>query len=212
MCRGSCTSAAAACSRAGISAGVTFNTRGATVSPAAGASVLSVISDLATRSPSPAPVASRIVMWRTEFDAPLREATYIGKSVAAAIRTGTSRVTATNQRERTRSMYSRLVTMNIFLSMAGHPRFDATRADALQEDFMERRLHQLEPLDVGAGIDQPAEQELRVGARRQLDLEKVRVVVEPVDERPVAEDGAHAVLRAAGESKRDVPRARRASH
>jgi hypothetical protein len=41
-----------------------------------------------------------------------------------------------NQRERTRSRYSRFATVNS-LSMSGHPRLDALRADTLKEDLMQ---------------------------------------------------------------------------
>ena len=41
-----------------------------------------------------------------------------------------------NQRERTRSRYSRFATVNI-LSMAGHPCLDALGADTLEEDLVQ---------------------------------------------------------------------------
>ena len=55
----------------------------------------------------------------------------------AAINAGTASVITMNQRDRTRSRYSRLATMKIFLSMAGHPCLDARGADTLEEDLME---------------------------------------------------------------------------
>jgi hypothetical protein len=71
--------------------------------------------------------------------------------------------------------------------MTGHPRLDATRADTLEENLVQRRLHELEALDVRAGVDQAAQQKLRVGVRKKLELEIVRVVVAPPHERRIAE-------------------------
>src|SRR5689334_22123662 len=99
-----------------------------------------------------------------------------------AITAGMSSVAMMNHRVRTRSRYSRLATMKTFLSMAGHPRLDALGTDTFEEDLMKGGLHQLEPFDVGARVDQSPEQLLRIRRRSELDLEKVRVVVDGANE------------------------------
>src|SRR5215831_18536024 len=112
-----------------------------------------------------------------------------------------------NARVRTRSRYSRLATMRTFLSMARHPRLDARGADTLEEDLMERRLHQLEPLDVRARVDQPTEQELRIGVRCELQLEEVVAVVDLAHELRVAKHVPGAVVRTAAKRQRHVAHA-----
>ena len=51
---------------------------------------------------------------------------------------------------------------------------------------MERRVHQLEPLDYRPGLDELAKKTLRIGARRKLDLEGAICVVDARDERAIA--------------------------
>src|SRR5215217_237785 len=99
---------------------------------------------------------------------------------------GTSSVMTMNHLDRTRSRYSRLATTKILLTMARHPGFYAVRADALNEDLVQRRLHELETLDAGASFDEPAQQQLRIGAGGQLDLEEAIVLVELLHEAAVA--------------------------
>src|SRR5438128_9131502 len=118
-----------------------------------------------------------IVMCRTAFVALPRDAAYAINSENPAITAGTSNVPTTNQRVRTRSRYSRFATMRIFLSMARHPGLDAFGTDTLDEDLMERRLHELEAFDVRAGIEQASQQNLWVRRRRELELDVVVVVV-----------------------------------
>src|SRR5690349_5313666 len=108
-----------------------------TYGPAPFASVLSARSACATRSPSPAPVASRMRMLRIDDDGPAFAAMYIGSSIASDISAGMMSVTITNDFVRTRSRYSRFATTKTFLSIAAHPRLDALRTDALQEDLMQ---------------------------------------------------------------------------
>ena len=81
-------------------------------------------------------VVLMIVMWRTAFYAFPLDAAYAIMTEKPAITAGTSSVTAMNQRERTRSRYSRLATIKIFLSMTGHPRLDALGTDTLEEDLV----------------------------------------------------------------------------
>src|SRR5262249_48286256 len=104
-------------------------------------SVESVLSVVAICSPRPTPVASRIAMLRSALpDALLRAAMYTGKSIAPEKIAGTRSVITMNQRDRTRSVYSRFATTNILarLPMAGHPCFDAGGADALEENLVQR--------------------------------------------------------------------------
>ena len=65
----------------------------------------------------------------------VRELSTMGTTVISPRNTGPSTVAMMNHFERTRSRYSRLKTTKV-LPMAAHPRFDAARADALQEDLM----------------------------------------------------------------------------
>src|SRR4029077_16010870 len=88
-----------------------------------------------TRWPSPDPVASSMTMFREEALAALRAVTHAGMRNIAVMNTGTNSVITTNQRERTRSRYSRFATTQN-LSMTGHPRLDALGADTLDENLM----------------------------------------------------------------------------
>src|SRR5689334_4206209 len=97
--------------------------------------VESRMSTLATFFPSPVPVASRMTMFRDAVLDALRAVTHNGMRNAAVIRTGTNSVITMNQRDRTRSRYSRFATTQN-LSMARHPRLDALGADTLDENLM----------------------------------------------------------------------------
>src|SRR4051812_5979584 len=170
------TSAVTAASASASVAEVTAWTRGRIESVFGSRRLLSAINAAATRSPSPTPVASRIAMWRTLADAPLRVDARIDTAKIAVINAGIASVLMMNQRERTRSRYSRLATTKS-LPMAGHPCLDARRADTLEEDLMQRRLHELEPFYASTGFKKPVQQCLRISVRRELDLEVVVVVV-----------------------------------
>ena len=80
-------------------------------------------------------------------------------------------------RVRTRSRYSRFATTKICITHGRSSPLRRLGTDALEEDLVQRRLHQLEPLDRRAGVDEPAQQHLRVAPRRQLELEEVVLVV-----------------------------------
>src|SRR5438270_14037438 len=89
---------------------------------------------------------------------------------------GPKKVAIRNHFERTRSRYSRLMIAHS-LAMSARPVLDSSRADLLQENLVQRGLDHLESLHRRAGIDNPSEQRLRIGAGRHLGLEKaVRVV------------------------------------
>ena len=63
--------------------------------------------------------------------------------------------------------------------MAGHPRFDAVGADALDEDLVQRRLHRARSArSTRRPRIEPAQQLLRIGARRELALEEAILVVD----------------------------------
>src|SRR5690349_13724434 len=125
---------------------------------------------------------------------------------------GITSVKIRNVRERTRSRYSRLATIRILLAMARHSGLDAARADTLDEDLVQRGLHELELLDVRAGVDQAAEQELRVGVGRQLELEVVVGVVALPNERGIPKDLVDSIASASRQHERDVSRTVRVFH
>src|SRR5918999_3147436 len=147
----------------------------------------------ATRSPSPTPVASMTMTFRTPDDAVLREVRNAGSRNVTTMSAGTSSVPTRNHFERTRSRYSRLMTTQS-LSTDGNLRLGAGPCDVacvrgpdtLEEDLMQRRMNELEALDRGARLDELAQQPLWVGFRRQLDLERPIRVVDAGDERLVS--------------------------
>src|SRR5688500_14321964 len=132
----------------------------------------------------------------TTFDelvlARLRIAIQAGSTVIAAMKSGPMSVPMMNHFVRTRSMNSRRTTATSlgyqWLAMAAHVLLDAGGADFLQEDLVQRGLHELEAVDRGPGRDEAAEQLLRVGAGRQLHLDEPVLVVGAIDERAVGED------------------------
>src|SRR5688572_20789015 len=153
---------------------------------------------VATRSPRPMPVASRMMTLRTPDDAVLRDVRKAGSRKVTTMSAGTSSVPTTNHFERTRSRYSRLMTTqslstNGLARCAGTRRLGAGRldgrdirgADALEEDLMQGWVHELESLDGGTRVDELSEQSLRVGTGGELDLEGTVRVVDAGDERPI---------------------------
>src|SRR5688572_33102840 len=108
---------------------------------------------------------------------------HAGTIISAANSSGPKTVAMMNHLVRTRSMYSRLMTAQS-LAMTRHPRLHAFGADLLEENLMQRRLHQLEPLHDGSAAHDRAQQLLRVGAGLELDLEEPVRVVHPLDQRP----------------------------
>src|SRR2546423_7643676 len=111
----------------------------------------------------------------------LRDASHAGTMIMALKKIGPKNVAIRNHFDRTRSRYSRLMTAQS-LPMATHPLFDAGGADFLQEDLMQRRLDQLEPLHGDTRFHDPPEQCLRVGAWRKLDLEEPIGIIRASDE------------------------------
>src|SRR3954471_24046519 len=120
----------------------------------------------ATRSPIPEPVASMIVTLARSVDALVLDEIRMGTTVIIAKNTGPSRVPTRNHLERTRSRYSRLNTTPSLrmLALSTHSLLDASSADFLEEDLVQRRLHELEPLDRSPGLHDAPEELLRLGA------------------------------------------------
>src|SRR5690606_8628610 len=95
--------------------------------------------------------------------ASLRDCIHAGKKSRNAKNTGPKIVANANQRERTRSRYSRAM-IAFSLSMTAHPRFHVRCTHALQEHLVQRRTDHLEPLHVCSRVHQPAQQLGRVRA------------------------------------------------
>src|SRR3954463_7168515 len=93
--------------------------------------------------------------------------------------TGPSSVPMRNHLDRMRSRYSRLNTTPSLRTstLATHSLLDASGADFLKEDLMQRRLHQLEALNRRSACDDALQQHLRVGTRSELDFVKAILVV-----------------------------------
>src|SRR5688500_9067634 len=138
-------------------------------------------SDSATLTPSPvfgAPIPTVELMSAPLF---VLIVSHAGTIISAANSSGPKTVAMMNHLVRTRSMYSRLMTAQS-LPMARHPRLHALGADFLQEDLMQRRLHQLESLYSCSAADDGAQQLLRVGARLELHLKEPVRVVDALDQ------------------------------
>src|SRR5258705_2498682 len=133
-------------------------------------------------------------MCATSRDPSLRSPISRGAPTMSSRNTGPSSVPMMNQRERTRSRYSRLKTTNS-LPMTAHSLLDPARADALEEDLVQRRQNELEPRDRHAGVDHATQHLLRVGAWRELQLVISIVVIDPRDQRPIAEHRRDPVAR-----------------
>src|SRR5687768_11217384 len=103
------TSRVAGVSAAARVAAVTDSTRVRVVSPNS-----PPLSDVATRRPRSDWVASRMRMRETSCDARLRVAMYAGRYISEPNTMGPNTVANTNQRVRTRSMYSRCTTAHNF--------------------------------------------------------------------------------------------------
>src|SRR5690348_14079310 len=140
----------------------------------------------ATRRPRSVPVASRIAMCAKFVDALVRIAMIDGRNAIAPKSTGPNTVATMNHFVRTRSRYSRLVVAQS-LRMAIGPLLGARSAHLVEEDAMQRRLDELEPLHRRAAVDDRAQQALRVRARRELDLHRAIGVVHATHELRIVE-------------------------
>src|SRR5450432_4109901 len=153
------TSCVATLSAAASSEGATARTSARVAS-----ALMPPASSPATRVPSCVPVASRITTCERSGEAFVRLAITIGTMMMMLKNTGASAVLSRYHFERTRSRYSRLMIAQS-LAMSAHSRLYARRANRVEEDAVQRGLHELEALDRGAGVDELAEKELRVRVR-----------------------------------------------
>src|SRR5664279_367857 len=172
---------------ASVSAGASSDGATARTTARVGAPLMPPASSPATRRPSCVPVASRITTCERSGDALVRLAITIGTMAMTPKKSGASAVLSRYHFERTRSRYSRLMIAQS-LAMSAHSRLDARRANRVEENAVQRGLHELEALDGGAGVDQLAEEKLRVGNRCELDLDGAIRIVDAFDERAIGED------------------------
>src|SRR5512140_412578 len=157
----------------------------------------------ATRTPSCVPVASRMMTCERSGEGLVRLEITIGTMTITPKKRGPSAVLKMYHFERTRSRYSRLMIAKS-LPMTAHARLDAGRAHRVEEDAMQRWLHQLEALDVRACIHQPAKQKLRARTGGELELHGAMRVVERPHERTISEDFVHGRGPILPEPERDV--------
>ena len=80
-------------------------------------------------------------------------------------------------------MYSRRITAQS-LAMSGHSLFDAGGPYRVEEDAVQRGLHELEALDARPRRDEPPEERLRIGAGCELHFEGPVGIVGPRSENP----------------------------
>src|SRR5208283_2871478 len=104
-------------------------------------------------------------MRRTPPD--LISANFAGIRTAPAITAGISRVRRMNDLERTRSRYSRWITIQTLYIFPHHT----------DEDLFQRRLHRFETADARL-IRGLSQQLLGVGSRLQADFDVIAIVVE----------------------------------
>src|SRR5688500_18730491 len=116
---------------------------------------------------------------------------------------GPKKVPMRNHLLRTRSRYSRSTTAQS-LPLTTQSLLDAAGADPMQEDLVQRRLHELEAADLRARGYQPLQEQLGRRTGRQLDLEEAVLVVHAAHERRVGEDAGRPACLAVGQSDRDV--------
>src|ERR1043166_2130454 len=108
----------------------------------------------------------------------------VGRAVTANISAGMKKVMITKERERTRSRYSRLAIMKMLCIGFAH---------RIDEYFFQRRLHQLKLIDPRF-FRHHVQQLLRVGARRQADLNIIAVVVIGAHQRVLIQEIAVAFI------------------
>src|SRR5688500_161810 len=119
------------------------------------------------------------------------------------MKTGPRRQPMMNARVCTRSRNSRRITAHN-LALTTHPLLDAFRADRLEEDLVQRRLHQLEARYGRSSGDETLEQTLGSCVACKLELEELVLVVHVRHERRVGEHGRDAGSHFAIQGQRDV--------
>src|SRR6185437_7826944 len=99
---------------------------------------------------------------------------------------GTSTVLTMNHRERMRSMNSRWATIQSLRIDASH-RLPVRLGGrhAIHEHAVQRRLDELESLHDRSGVDEGAEQPLRVRVGREVDVDRLVGIVHALYERTV---------------------------
>src|SRR6266516_369370 len=147
-------------------------------------------SESATRTPNPVVVPSTTT---TRFAPPPDIERRSGMMTMAPKKSGPSRAVTQNHLLRTRSTNSRRTTAQT-LRIGSRLRPRRLGSDQVQEDLVERGLHQLETGEPGARRDQPLQNDLGIRPRRQLELGILAVVVHALHEPPL---GKH-LLRGAG--------------
>src|SRR5881628_532635 len=167
-------------------------TRGAT--RAATLKVPLAASESATRSPNRVVVPSTT----TIRSGPPEPANRSGRKNRVAKKIGPRAADTQNHLLRTRSTNSRRMTAQTLrtggLAFRAHYGSRRFRPHQVDEDLVQRRLHQLEPREPGTGGYESLQDHLRVCPRRELELGELPVVVHLLHQTPVGKD----LLRGAG--------------
>src|SRR2546426_935971 len=167
-------------------------TRGAT--RAATLKVPLAASESATRSPNRVVVPSTT----TIRSGPPEPANRSGRKNRVAKKMGPRAADTQNHLLRTRSTNSRRMTAQTLrtggLAFRAHHGSRRFRPHQVDEDLVERRLHQLEPREPGTGDYESLQDHLRVCPRCELKLGELPVVVHLLHQTPVGKD----LLRGAG--------------
>src|SRR5438046_2353087 len=150
-------------------------TRGAT--RAATVKVPLAASESATRSPNPVVVPSTT----TIRSGPPEPANRSGRKNRVAKKMGPRAADTQNHLLRTRSTNSRRMTAQTLrtggLAFRAHYGSRRFRPHQVDEDLVQRRLHQIEPREPGTGGYESLQDHLRVCPRRELELGELPVVV-----------------------------------
>src|SRR4051794_24040252 len=141
----------------------------------------------------------------------LRSDSHAGTNRTPAMNTGPRTQPRMKARVFTRSRYSRRMTAHS-LALTTHALLDALRADRLEEDLVQRWLHELETCNRCAGRHESLEQSLRRRVVCELQLEELILIVDASHERRVREHRGDATRDVATQRERDVSLAVRALH
>src|SRR2546426_7515802 len=140
-------------------------------------------SESATRTPNPVVVPSTTT---TRFAPPPDIERRSGMMTMAPKKSGPSRAVTQNHLLRTRSTNSRRTTAQT-LRIGSRLRPRRLRSHQVDENPVERRLHQLEAREPDTGGYQSLQDHLRVSPRRKLELRVLPIVVHLLDKLPVEE-------------------------
>src|SRR3989442_8576607 len=142
------------------------------------------VSESATRAPNPVVVPSTTT---TRFAPPPDAWSFIGMMTMAPKKSGPRTAVTQNHLLRTRSTNSRRTTAQT-LRIGSRLRPCRLRSHQVDENPVERRLHQLEAREPDTGGYQSLQDHLRVSPRRKLELRVLPIVVRLLDKLPVQED------------------------